>query len=141
VEGCVDNAALQVLQEASGNEVGAGCCCLAGAEAGCASGVAQNDFELTSSTSVPPNGFFYFIQAIDGAGNLSPGVYDLELTVIDVSDETAPVVTASQSFSYAENQTANADTNCSSHGKSPFPDTETGLLRTSSTKIHNPVVF
>ena len=76
--------------------------------AGCASGVAQNDFELTDPNAFPPNGFLYGIQAIDGGGNLSPYPSDLELTVIDVSDESAPVVTASQSFSYAENQTANA---------------------------------
>jgi hypothetical protein len=76
--------------------------------AGCASGVAQNDFELTDPNGNIPNVYFYYIQGIDGAGYLSPRTYEAELTVTDIVDETAPVVTASQSFSYAENQAANA---------------------------------
>jgi large repetitive protein len=68
--------------------------------AGIAAGVAQNDFETT------PNSFTYAVQAGDAAGNWSTAV-DVTLNVTDV-DDTAPVVTASQSFSYAENQSADA---------------------------------
>jgi VCBS repeat-containing protein len=68
--------------------------------AGVAAGVAQNDFETS------PNAFTYGVQAGDAAGNWSSSV-DVALHVTDL-DDTAPVVSASQSFSYAENQSGNA---------------------------------
>ncbi|MFA6961388.1 MAG: Ig-like domain-containing protein [Opitutaceae bacterium] len=68
-----------------------------------AAGVAEaanNDFETS------PNTFTYGIEARDAAGNWSASA-DVDLHVTDV-DDTAPVVTASQSFDYAENQSADA---------------------------------
>jgi len=68
--------------------------------AGVAAGVANNDFETA------PNSFTYAVQAGDAANNWSAAT-DIDLIVTDV-DEAAPVVTGGQSFSYAENQSANA---------------------------------
>ncbi len=68
--------------------------------AGVAAGIAQNDYE----TGV--NQFTYAVQAGDAAGNWSTST-DITLNVTDV-DDTAPVITANQSFNYAENQSANA---------------------------------
>jgi VCBS repeat-containing protein len=68
--------------------------------AGAAAGVAQNDFETS------PNAFTYGVQAGDAAGNWSSSV-DVALHVTDL-DDTAPVISADQSFSYAENQNADA---------------------------------
>ena len=68
--------------------------------AGVAAGVANNDFETS------PNSFTYGVEAGDAAGNWSSAV-NVTLNVTD-GDDTAPVVTASQSFSYTENQAANA---------------------------------
>jgi len=68
--------------------------------AGVAAGVAQNDYETS------PNAFTYGVQAGDAAGNWSSSV-DVALHITDL-DDTAPVVSAEQSFSYAENQSANA---------------------------------
>ena len=68
--------------------------------AGVAAGVANNDFETA------PNSFTYAVQAGDAAKNWSAAT-DIDLIVTDI-DEAAPVVTGGQSFSYAENQSANA---------------------------------
>ena len=68
--------------------------------AGAAAGVATNDFETT------PNQFIYGIQAGDAAGNWSAAT-NVTLNVTDL-DDTAPVVAAGQTFSYAENQAAGA---------------------------------
>jgi large repetitive protein len=68
--------------------------------AGVAAGVAQNDFETA------PNSFIYGIEATDAAGNVSTA-QNVTLNVTNV-DEAPPVVTAGQTFSYAENQTAGA---------------------------------
>ncbi|WP_168559178.1 cadherin repeat domain-containing protein, partial [Rhizobacter sp. SG703] len=59
---------------------------------------AANDYETL------PNGFTHAVQAGDAAGNWSSAV-NVTLNIADV-DDTAPVVAASQSFSYAENQVA-----------------------------------
>ena len=67
---------------------------------GVAAGVANNDFETGL------NSFTYGIEAGDAAGNWSASV-DVTLNVTDL-DDTAPVVTASQTFSYAENQSASS---------------------------------
>jgi hypothetical protein len=66
--------------------------------AGAAAGIAANDYETT------PNGFSMGVQARDAAGNWSSAV-NVVLNVTDL-DDTAPVIAASQSFSYAENQTS-----------------------------------
>ncbi|MCK4506950.1 MAG: Ig-like domain-containing protein, partial [Desulfuromonadales bacterium] len=66
--------------------------------AGVAAGVAQNDFETAA------NSFSYGIEAGDAVGNWS-ATENISLVVTDL-DETIPVVTAGQSFNYAENQTA-----------------------------------
>jgi hypothetical protein len=68
--------------------------------AGAAAGVANNDYEIT------PNAFTYGVQAGDAAGNWSAAT-NISLNVTNL-DDTAPVVTASQTFNYAENQIANA---------------------------------
>ncbi|MBI1920478.1 MAG: Ig-like domain-containing protein, partial [Geobacter sp.] len=71
---------------------------------GVAAGVAQNHFDVT------PNSFTYGVEARDAAGNWS-AAQDINLNVIADSisaDITRPVVTAGQSFSYTENQTAGA---------------------------------
>jgi hypothetical protein len=65
---------------------------------GVAAGVAQNDFEAGANT------FSYGIQARDAEGNWSSAVA-VTLNVTDV-DDTAPVVSPSQSFNDAENQSA-----------------------------------
>ncbi|WP_168559179.1 Ig-like domain-containing protein, partial [Rhizobacter sp. SG703] len=59
---------------------------------------AANDYETQ------PNSFTYGVQAGDAAGNWS-GAVNVTLNVTDV-DDTAPVLAANQSFSYAENQPA-----------------------------------
>lgn len=69
--------------------------------AGAAAMSAANDFELT------PNSFTLGITASDGAGNTS-AITNVTVSVTDV-DDTAPVVTANQSFNYQENRTL-ADT-------------------------------
>ncbi len=68
--------------------------------AGVAAGVANNDFEIA------PNSFIYAVQAGDAANNWSAAT-NVALNVTD-ADDTAPVITAGQSFSFAENQSANA---------------------------------
>ncbi len=68
--------------------------------AGATAGVSANDYETS------PNSFVYGVQARDAAGNWSSAV-NVSFNVTDV-DDTAPVVTASQSFSYAENQSSGA---------------------------------
>ncbi len=68
--------------------------------AGVAAGVAQNDFETS------PNSFSYDLQALDAAGNVSAPVA-IALAVTDL-DDTAPLITPNQSFSYSENQAANS---------------------------------
>ncbi|RYY83357.1 MAG: cadherin repeat domain-containing protein, partial [Comamonadaceae bacterium] len=66
--------------------------------AGLAAASASNDYETT------PNAFTHSVQARDAAGNWS-AAEAVTLTVTDL-DDTAPVVTGGQSFSYAENRTA-----------------------------------
>ena len=68
--------------------------------AGAAAGAATNDFEIA------PNSFTLAIEAGDASGNWSPAV-DVTLVVADL-DDNAPTVSPRQSFSYAENQLANA---------------------------------
>jgi large repetitive protein len=64
---------------------------------------AANDFETS------PNSFVQGVQARDAAGNWSTAV-NVTLVVTDldetVPDTTAPIITPSQSFNYAENRTA-----------------------------------
>jgi hypothetical protein len=50
------------------------------------------------------NVYVVTIRALDGAGNAT--TQTLTVTILQVSDATAPVVTAGQTLSYAENQTA-----------------------------------
>ncbi|PNJ90841.1 hypothetical protein CEP13_18135 [Cylindrospermopsis raciborskii C03] len=67
--------------------------------AGAAASAASNDFETT------PNTFTLGITASDAAGNTSTST-NITINVTDV-DDTAPVVNANQTFSYAERQVAN----------------------------------
>ncbi|WP_435183501.1 beta strand repeat-containing protein [Cylindrospermopsis raciborskii G7] len=67
--------------------------------AGAAASAASNDFETT------PNTFTLGITASDAAGNTSTST-NITINVTDV-DDTAPVVNANQTFSYAEGKTAN----------------------------------
>ena len=68
--------------------------------AGIAAGVDQNDFETGD------NSFQYAIQATSDGSNWGNAV-DITLNVTDL-DDNAPVITASQSFNYSENQSADA---------------------------------
>ncbi|WP_308410783.1 beta strand repeat-containing protein, partial [Cylindrospermopsis raciborskii] len=67
--------------------------------AGAAASAASNDFETN------PNTFTLGITASDAANNTSSPV-NVTINVTDV-DDTAPVVNANQTFSYAEGKTAN----------------------------------
>ncbi len=67
---------------------------------GVAAGVENNDFETGLNT------FIYAVQAGDASGNWSPSE-NVTFNVTNM-DEAAPVMTAGQSFSYAENQAAGA---------------------------------
>ena len=68
--------------------------------AGIAAGVDQNDFETGD------NSFQYAIQATSDGSNWGNAA-DITLNVTDL-DDNAPVITASQSFNYSENQSADA---------------------------------
>jgi hypothetical protein len=60
-----------------------------------------NDFETA------PNSFIVEVTALDAAGNSFAS--DIELQVTNIEDETPPVITAGQIFSYAENQAPGTD--------------------------------
>ena len=65
---------------------------------------AAPDFEVPTDSDTN-NTYLLTVTATDGNGNTS--FQTITVTVLDL-DDTAPVVTAGQSFSYAENQAANS---------------------------------
>ena len=93
--------------------------------AGIAAGVDQNDFETGD------NSFQYAIQATSDGSNWGNAV-DITLNVTDL-DDNAPVITASQSFNYSENQSADAVVPPSS--PLTLTPTQAPLPLTSASKI------
>ncbi|MDH6097941.1 Ig-like domain-containing protein [Anabaenopsis sp. FSS-46] len=96
-----DNVAVTGYAFASGNDNGFFTINNSGVITLTAAGVAAaaNDFETL------PNSFTLGITATDAAGNTSTAT-DVTITVTDV-DDTAPVITPSQTFTYQENQAVN----------------------------------
>jgi hypothetical protein len=100
-----DNVGVTGFAIASGNDSGLFSIDNSGVISLTTAGVASaaNDFETT------PNSFTLGVTATDAAGTTST-VTDVIVSVTDVNetvpDTTAPVITAGQSFSYAENQAA-----------------------------------